>query len=543
MEEAKKLDEEFIGERVDPSMPHLIVLNEDPQLSHVLKYSLQTLPLYVGRKHGSPDPKIKLSGIGIKTNHAIFTLVNDEIVLKPNDPEALKYIFVNGKKIPSAEGVALQHSSRITFGLNSIFLYMEKSDGKDIHTYKWEGAQLELQKEIEKANKLKEEENEKRKQEEMKNYKIEMEKKFEKEKAKIEDKLRSQVEEYEKKITDLSKNAEKKSLEEERYKVELILQEKLKMLEAEKVKKRREYEMIEQNEKTKREKMLHSEDNLHLSKKLETTLQNIVRKVNKMTVMVSEMRRNFKISIKLEKDLEEYIVSDTRSNSTNILIRVENLEEGSVYYWNLETFQNRYDMTKELFDRYQDEVNFDPSDLPREEDPLWDEQVPVLIGYCFYKLEPVSYLISNPSTLSIISTRGQWEGSLEMDIYPHDEDGNEFDEVPDDPMELLGQPVNFRVVFEKISSLPENMFGDVYMEYSFFFEGTTNKTKVIQGPVVSAEIHEEFEHSIDYLTKEDIEYFQKGKLAVKIYGMELIERIGKISRNSLMFSNDLTRYR
>jgi hypothetical protein len=48
LEEAKKHEKEYIGENVDISKPHLVVLDEDAQLSHKLKYSLADLPVYVG---------------------------------------------------------------------------------------------------------------------------------------------------------------------------------------------------------------------------------------------------------------------------------------------------------------------------------------------------------------------------------------------------------------------------------------------------------------------------------------------------------------
>ena len=107
LEEAKKQDKELGIEKVDISKPHLVVLNEDPQLSHKLKYPLNDLPIYVGRKLGNPAPKITLSGIGIKQNHAIFTKgeKEGEIILKPNDKEAIKYIFINGKRIKSQDGM------------------------------------------------------------------------------------------------------------------------------------------------------------------------------------------------------------------------------------------------------------------------------------------------------------------------------------------------------------------------------------------------------------------------------------------------------
>ncbi|MBP5780846.1 MAG: DUF1292 domain-containing protein, partial [Clostridia bacterium] len=50
-----------------------------------------------------------------------------------------------------------------------------------------------------------------------------------------------------------------------------------------------------------------------------------------------------------------------------------------------------------------------------------------LIGYSFYKLEPLSYLIANRSELAIVSPQGNLIGKLEADVAPHDEDGNEFE--------------------------------------------------------------------------------------------------------------------
>jgi len=153
LEEAKKTaesdKEEYLGTKVDITVPHLVVLNEDPQLSHKLKYSLKQPPVYVGRKHGNPPPQIVLSGVGIKINHAKIVQNGGEMKIIPHDAEARDFIFVNGKKLGSNEGQKLKHKDRIIFGTNTIFLYMEKSDGKDILGVDWEFAQQELQKEME----------------------------------------------------------------------------------------------------------------------------------------------------------------------------------------------------------------------------------------------------------------------------------------------------------------------------------------------------------------------------------------------------------
>ena len=93
---------------------------------------------------------------------------------------------------------------------------------------------------------------------------------------------------------------------------------------------------------------------IHKSEKLEQTLHNIVKKLNKMKIIVSELRRNIQMDVFLSKNLLDHI-NDNKNAQTNILIRVENYEEGTVYYWSTETFQNRYDMMKDLFDKFSDE--------------------------------------------------------------------------------------------------------------------------------------------------------------------------------------------
>ncbi|MFO0515319.1 MAG: hypothetical protein ACK5YA_00540, partial [bacterium] len=199
----------------------------------------------------------------------------------------------------------------------------------------------------------------------------------------------------------------------------------------------------------------------------------------------------------------------------NIMVRVENYEEGSVYYWNLETFQNRYDMMKQIFDKYQDE-DFDIYNLNRDEDPLWDENKPSLLGYAFYKLEPLAYLINNPSTSNIISANGDCNGVITLDIIPYDDDGNEFDDVPDDVNELVGTPINFKVYIKEASDLPENFCRGIYVEYTSLDDKLVYQSKVIEEKTRNPVFEDYIEHKIDFLTKDDLEFFIKEKVSMFI---------------------------
>ena len=520
LEEAKKQDKELGIEKVDISKPHLVVLNEDPQLSHKLKYPLNDLPIYVGRKLGNPAPKITLSGIGIKQNHAIFTKgeKEGEIILKPNDKEAIKYIFINGKRIKSQDGQILKNKDRIIFGNNTIMLFLEKSDGKDLYEIDWEMAQTELQNELEEQNKLEEMENEKKRQQAYDILKQSLEQKYTKEKKEIEDKMNLQFKEYEDKINEMkNQNEEIGKLEKQNNELEMKLKFKLKRLQSQKTIKRGSFQS-----EVIREENLSSSQN----EKLEIKLINIVKKIHKFKVFIDDLKRNVELDLFLSKNLIDHY--NDPNTPMNIFIRVNNYEEGNVYYWTQNMFNERYDSLKELYNKFLDE-NYNISELPKEEDPLYDKPQQSLLGYAFFKLEPLAYLMNNCIGIPIISVNGENEGSIIVDVIPVDENGNTFEEIPEDPNDLIGENFKFIVEIKEVKDLPEYFCKGLQVEYTSFSDNKNYKTKKYneEGKETSFIIGEKFEHEISYLTEEDVDFFLKDKICFKIYAYETVEIQGK----------------
>ena len=528
LEEAKKHDAEIIGDEIDLNEPHLVVLNEDPQLSHKLRYSLKNLPFYVGRKQGNPKPQIILSGIGIRQNHAVFIKRGDNIVLKANDNGAKEYIFINGKKLDNDDGEILNNKDRIIFGTNTILLFMKESDGKDIYEVDWETAQTEFQDDY-KRRQL--EESEKKKQAEINSMKKGLEEEYTKEKNKMEEEFKKKIEELQT-LKEKSKNEEIKKLEEERKYKEQALKEKIEKLELETEKKKREMERRERNELLKSETLKKNSEYNRSNEKFQSTVSNIVKKILKMQILIKELQRNIKLILTIPYNVIE------KNDEKNLLIRVENYEEGTVYYWTTDTFHNRYDLMKELLTKYYDDDKFDIFSIKNTDDPLWDEPKPSLLGYSFYKLEPVAYLMSNESTLSIISSNGELMGHIIIDIVPIDDNGNEFDEVPDDPFnELIGQSLYYKVIIKSVNGLPNNFCHNLQIKYESLVDKNFTSSKLYnEGNVreTSFDINEVFEHHIDYLMEEDIEMLINGKLKFTIYAFEEVEKIGKKTKEDLL---------
>lgn len=124
--------------------------------------------------------------------------------------------------------------------------------------------------------------------------------------------------------------------------------------------------------------------------------------------------------------------------------------------------------------------------------------------------------MSNPTESSIISVNGLQMGTLSLDIVPHDEDNNEFDEIPDSPEELIGQPLNFRVEIYKCKDLPSNFCRGIQVEYTSFTDNIPYKTKLNEDKDITIEINENFEHYIEYLTRDDVDYLVKEKVKYKL---------------------------
>ena len=517
LEEAKKADKELGIEKVDINKPHLIVLNEDPQLSHKLKYSLKELPIYVGRKHGNPQPKIKLSGIGIKQNHAIFVQGDkeNEIILKPNETEAIKFIYINGKRMKSQDGQKLKNKDRIVFGNNTIMVYMEKSDGKDIYEIDWEMAQTELQNEIEEQNKIEEMENEKRKQKAYDTLKISLEQKYNKERQEIETKMNKQLKEYQDKINEMKNQSEEKSkMEKEKNELQLRLKLKIEKLESEKNRQKKMFES----------EVVRSENEFtHKSELLENKLINIVKKIYKLKGIIEDLKRNVDLDLFLSKNLIDHY--NDPNTPINIFIRVENYEEGHVYYWSQNIFHDRYDALKEMYNKFLEE-EFDISNLSKEDDPLYDTPKQSLLGYAFYKLEPLAYLMNNCTNIPIISVNGDTEGSIVIDVVPVNDKGELYEEIPEKPTDLVGKNYKYYVHIKEVKDLPEHFCEGVQVEYTSFTDNYNYKTKIYNedGKENSFIIDEKFEHNIPFLTEEDINFFLKDKICFKIYAIEKTDK-------------------
>ncbi|KAG7465773.1 hypothetical protein MATL_G00157120 [Megalops atlanticus] len=127
--------------RMMQTHPYILNINEDPQLSGVVKLFIQEGEWDIGLSDNSPRA-ITIKGLGIQEKHAVFTNRERRVAITP---EAGAKVIVNG--VPVSHRTELQHLDRLILGSNSTYLFVgfpSERSGEDWSRYDYDYFQSEL---------------------------------------------------------------------------------------------------------------------------------------------------------------------------------------------------------------------------------------------------------------------------------------------------------------------------------------------------------------------------------------------------------------
>lgn len=123
VEKEKELQEK--QKKENKREPHLVNLNEDPQLSQHIYYGFkEEMPVKVGRKTDFPLPKIIFGGVSVTSNHGQFVMLDSGLIqFEMTGSSACEQTLINGKKLPSEHKQILKHLDTIFFGSGAMLLF------------------------------------------------------------------------------------------------------------------------------------------------------------------------------------------------------------------------------------------------------------------------------------------------------------------------------------------------------------------------------------------------------------------------------------
>eukprot|EP00826_Nyctotherus_ovalis_P001442 TRINITY_DN10226_c0_g2_i4.p1 TRINITY_DN10226_c0_g2~~TRINITY_DN10226_c0_g2_i4.p1 ORF type:complete len:833 (+),score=293.22 TRINITY_DN10226_c0_g2_i4:139-2637(+) len=465
----------LVGPNIDMNKPHIINVNEDPLLSGKIAYNIDK-PVLVGKKTGKPVPQIVLGSIAIKPNHAVFENKKGVITLAPASPDCCENIFVNGKKITGK--LNLHHRDRIIFGTNSAFLfnYPEKASSKE-------------EPEVD--------------------YEMIMQEKFERSEKKMVDNLEQE-----------NSNEEKSNLEEK-------LREAREAGDEEKV---REYTEELSKIGTAKFGGDSSTSKLSVEKRLlEDKLSKILPQVKEANLLAEALERDIAFDVKLVKELPDWmgktVSKDLQKAKTVAQILVNNKENNSHYIWSEDKLFERLELIKEIANNF-----FDTGEKPEwdpETDPFLDVPEPELIGQGYLQMKMLAYLFANEAKMKLLSSAARVTGELKAGFTPTDATGkNEPEEAPDDPSELEGKPIYFKLQIKEVTL--NNKYKDVFCEYKLPFPTEVFTTEHIAGPTTNPKFNYEHFHSYDAADRELLDFLSESAISIKAYGYSVKpEKAGK----------------
>ncbi|XP_059877220.1 LOW QUALITY PROTEIN: kinesin-like protein KIF28P [Delphinus delphis] len=120
------------------TFPHLLNVNEDPQLTGVLKHFIEAGSCDAGQ---AASNAITLQGLGISDKHASFTNSDGKVTVTPHGKGK---VIVNG--VPLTTKTKLQHLDQIILGSNSAYLYIgfpSERGSEDLSRFDYDFFQLE----------------------------------------------------------------------------------------------------------------------------------------------------------------------------------------------------------------------------------------------------------------------------------------------------------------------------------------------------------------------------------------------------------------
>lgn len=185
--------------------------------------------------------------------------------------------------------------------------------------------------------------------------------------------------------------------------------------------------------------------------------------------LAQEVQFDFKLTSGGSKDTMNLQEIETAHNEKYRLeIQVNNLMHNEMYHWGIEKFTDRLVMMRDLLSVY--ETSGEIAEVDLNDNPFIDVPQASLIGTGYYKLEPLGYLIDNPSQISLIGSTFKTHGNLFVNIIPLGPEGQPIeemqdDQIPEEPEDLLGQEIKFVINIDKAADLPENFCKNVYVEY------------------------------------------------------------------------------
>ena len=541
------------------SEPHLMNLNEDPQLDRQIMFFLAAgRETSVGRKDADSAKDIKLAGLSILKDHAVLRRAASAANGGDGDvsiePAAGAKVYVNGERI--SRPTPLHHGSRIVFGTSHVYML-------ELPAAAAAGAALDgvalgetadysfAMEEMNKSQKVAMQAEEAKRRAELEEEKLRM--------AELEARMRKEREAAEKEAQD------KIAAYEARAKEYAGNEERLTQLRAEQEKQAaaalaRQHE-LEERLKAQRDEMEQLQRKKHKDNQRLSLLDEKVRKtspyVNEANAMAEELGRHVLFAPKLmmvvggaKKGAEGGAGDASESKGADLdadLFIIVDFPGGAPQAparWTHAKFMDRLYAMKEIYQAWLENgrslAGTDFAKAGAGADPFHDEPEPMLVGVSTFFLAPLQYLLPSDDKTAILNYAGKEMGELQVRIVPHasaeppkaaveastaaegsgggdDGAGDGDSDLPESIEELKGKKLFISVFVDGIRGLDPSVSHGSFVKFRTFMGDEPRRT-----PDVFKKINPRFAYHTTFanaVTADFIKYIATAPLEMEVWGL------------------------
>lgn len=162
---------------------------------------------------------------------------------------------------------------------------------------------------------------------------------------------------------------------------------------------------------------------------------------NEASLIADEFKRNIYFTTKMIRDVpEDQKIMEAR---TDVVVCVENHEEGYYYHWDIEEVQDRLIVLRDMYNKYIVDKKM-PVYASKEQDPFYNPLQSMLIGTTYISLTSLSYMLGTNLSAKLLSSEGAMgvRGTVDVSYKPCAADGVgeiQDDQHCDEPGELVGK--------------------------------------------------------------------------------------------------------
>ncbi|XP_039739564.1 kinesin-like protein KIF28P [Pteropus medius] len=246
-------------------------------------------------------------------------------------------------------------------------------------------------------------------------------------------------------------------------------------------------------------------------------------KLMPLVAEANQMSEELKKELKMELKVKNLASSDSRGCDLQkeVMVKVTNQRTHEVWIWSKAKFINRKFLMEELYQRF---LDGEDSHVVQEDDPFWDPVQVVHLGSAHIWLQPLAYCMKFEEQAEFLNCEGLEEAVLHIHITPCSPAGRACGEedVVIDPLELLGKRMDFQIRIVRCLGakwLKEDAERGIQMGYRIYNLPYTLYTKPVW-KIMNPQIEESVQFTALNASQEFLNYLQTNALVVDLWGLQ-----------------------